>query len=402
MAKKDCIILGAGLSGLACALTLKKKGFNPLIIEPENRVGGRVKSHRTSEGFILDHGFQVILDSYPEFAHFIDLKKLNLKSFHSGALIYNGQSLDLLGNPVAHPETLISSLFKDIITLKDKALTVKLIALSQLQRTDFPLGNKSTELFLREFGFSENFIELFWRPFLTGVFLDPELSLGENFFKFLIRCFSFGKVSIPENGMQELPLKMSEQLPADSILLNQSALSWDHDHVVLSNGEKIYAQSVVCTFNPEKNTDSLKNKDFAVTTHYLTSDYLQDLHWDKWLILIPQKLNMKINHLCVISSVAESYSHNRPLLSVSLVGEKKITLSELQKELNSLAHKDLKLEMIESISVPKALPRMTHDAVGFKKMDNVYYCGDRFASPSINGALQSGRLTAESIINQFK
>ena len=85
--------------------------------------------------------------------------------------------------------------------MQDKALVLKLVVASQFYKSDSPLGTKTTAAFLKYYGFSENFIEHFWRPFLTGVYLDSNLSCGENFFKFLVRCFSLGKVSVPESGM---------------------------------------------------------------------------------------------------------------------------------------------------------------------------------------------------------
>lgn len=41
------LIVGAGLAGLACALTLEENGIDDFIlIEAQNRVGGRCKSIR--------------------------------------------------------------------------------------------------------------------------------------------------------------------------------------------------------------------------------------------------------------------------------------------------------------------------------------------------------------------
>ena len=70
MKKVDCIIIGAGLSGLAAALTLQKNGKTFVVIDKETEVGGRVRSTLHRNEFILDHGFQVLLNSYPELQNF--------------------------------------------------------------------------------------------------------------------------------------------------------------------------------------------------------------------------------------------------------------------------------------------------------------------------------------------
>ncbi len=402
MENHNVIILGAGLSGLACARTLQKSGIQSLLIEPQSAVGGRVQSHTTESGFIIDKGFQVLLNSYPELKNFVDLTKLDLKKFNSGALIYNGEGLDLLANPVVHPEHLVSTAFQKYITAMDKFLVLKLLVIVQSQTSDFPLGNKTTFGFLQEFGFSENFIELFWRPFLAGVYLDSELSMGQNFFKFLLRCFASGNVTIPAHGMMALPRLIAADLPKESILLGQSAKSWTATEVILGDGQKLKAKKVVCAFDTSTSTlGNLQNSAYhSVETIYFTSPHLETMPWGKWLVLVPQKLGLGINHFCLLTSVAETYGQGKPLLSVSIIGNKKLTLSQVQKEMNQIAKQELKLELIERVFVQRALPEITDEPQGFKVMDGIVHCGDRWASPSINGALRSGRMAAEFILKE--
>ena len=51
----DVIIIGAGISGIAAARALKAKGYNVLILEARNRVGGRIWTDN-SLGTPLDLG----------------------------------------------------------------------------------------------------------------------------------------------------------------------------------------------------------------------------------------------------------------------------------------------------------------------------------------------------------
>ena len=61
----DCIVVGAGLSGLTAARDLQNLGKSVLVLEATSAPGGRVKSDYR-DGFIFDHGFQVINPKYPE------------------------------------------------------------------------------------------------------------------------------------------------------------------------------------------------------------------------------------------------------------------------------------------------------------------------------------------------
>ena len=65
MSKSRVIICGAGWAGLNAGRLLKSNGYEVIILEKSDRVGGRVTSDLV-DGFILDRGFQVINPAYAE------------------------------------------------------------------------------------------------------------------------------------------------------------------------------------------------------------------------------------------------------------------------------------------------------------------------------------------------
>lgn len=52
---KTVIVVGAGISGLAAAQKLNQNGFNVVVLESQNKVGGRLRTDRTL-GFAFDEG----------------------------------------------------------------------------------------------------------------------------------------------------------------------------------------------------------------------------------------------------------------------------------------------------------------------------------------------------------
>jgi len=85
-------IIGAGISGLIAAQILENYGYKPTIIEASSTVGGRVKSD-IFKGYTLDHGFQVLLTSYPAAKKYLDYDALELQPFLPGATIFKNEKL---------------------------------------------------------------------------------------------------------------------------------------------------------------------------------------------------------------------------------------------------------------------------------------------------------------------
>jgi protoporphyrinogen oxidase len=100
----DCIVIGAGLSGLTASRQLEKLGKSVLLLEATNQVGGRVKSD-VVDGYICDRGFQVINPKYPQVAKSgvidqLDFKKISSKIRIDDLNLNIGYSLGSLSNKI--------------------------------------------------------------------------------------------------------------------------------------------------------------------------------------------------------------------------------------------------------------------------------------------------------------
>jgi len=106
-------VVGAGVSGMVAARALAKYGLNVVVLEASDGVGGRVRTDEV-DGFLLDRGFQVFIESYPEVRKQLDYDALDLKQFWPGALVqvWRGVSsnqtnglLPITHQPPDHPTT---------------------------------------------------------------------------------------------------------------------------------------------------------------------------------------------------------------------------------------------------------------------------------------------------------
>ena len=55
----EVIVIGGGIAGVAAALRLKDRGVEPLVLEAERRVGGRMTTDRVN-GFVIDRGVTLL------------------------------------------------------------------------------------------------------------------------------------------------------------------------------------------------------------------------------------------------------------------------------------------------------------------------------------------------------
>ena len=106
----DVSIVGAGLTGLACAKKLKDHGISFTILEASRTIGGRVQTD-CIDGFLLDHGFQVFLTAYPEAQRLLNYEQLNLQNFFSGALVRFRGRFFPVADPYRHPFQAFRSFF---------------------------------------------------------------------------------------------------------------------------------------------------------------------------------------------------------------------------------------------------------------------------------------------------
>jgi len=118
---KNIYIIGAGVSSLIAAQNLEQKGYVPTILEATGYIGGRVRTE-IIDGWILDVGFQVLLDAYPMSKKYLNYADLDLQRLSPGARIYTDNDSFIIE---IHLETSLCSSLPYFLALDLCAISLK-------------------------------------------------------------------------------------------------------------------------------------------------------------------------------------------------------------------------------------------------------------------------------------
>lgn len=398
------LIVGAGLAGLACAVRLHEKGLPIRILERSDGAGGRVRTDEI-DGFLLDRGFQVYLDAYPEAGKLLDLEALELKPFEPGALVWKNGKLRRVMDVFRRPSSLLSSAFQPIGTLYDKLLVAKLRFYLLRKPLDkiWTSPERSTGEYLRQFGFSEKMIDLFFRGFYGGIFLEDLLVTSSRMFEFTFKMFAKGSANLPARGMQEIPKQLASRLPEGTIRTNREIVSLGATEVI-GEGFKENGKAVVVATDGTT-TGSLLGSDTEVRWNSTACLYFScnTAPCTEPIILLKGDREGLINNVSVPTVVSSEYGKS-PLVSVSLLGDHRgedDLEDSVRKELREWFGSEVdQWKHLKTYHVAKALPAQTagHAESCRKTPGGVYLCGDTATSGSIEGAILSGIRTADQIL----
>ncbi len=217
------IVVGAGLAGLTCAKVLAEGDVEVVLFEASDGVGGRVRTDE-HDGFLLDRGFQVYFTAYPAARRHLDHESLDLRRFDPGAVICRGQNRSVLSDPRRDPSAIVPSMLSDAATAGDKLRTLGLaasvVSVDARSVSEVPGEDTSSQEYLRGFGFSEKFVDDFFRPFYGGIFLDRSLDTSDRVLRFTFKMLATGATAVPALGMGEIPKQLASHLPEGVVNLN--------------------------------------------------------------------------------------------------------------------------------------------------------------------------------------
>lgn len=408
----EVIIIGAGLTGLSAAVALKKAGIAVRVLEKSDRPGGKMKTDEV-KGFKLDRGFQVFLTAYPEAIRILHYDQLALRRFRPGAwILQNGKKVAMY-DPFREADKWFSMLFFPFAGMADKwrlwMMRQKLKRMSYEQIfSQFEVKSSSI---LHKRGFSRTFVNAFFKPFFSGIFLDAELKTSRRMLDFVFKMMAEGNIAVPARGIEAIPAQLAARLDPNELILGSEVVKLEEQRVLTADGKSWHAPLIVIA--TEGRSALLQNLTYrempeylGTTTLYFGSDTTTGL--GSMLALISGKDNL-VNHLIELSAVApELAPEGKHLISVSINGVPEFTDEELERRVRKeiQPYTDTQSwELLRIYRIPEALP-VQQSVLGdvkpgrFAFKDGVYVCGDFHLYGSQNAALRMGKTIAEHIIHQ--
>ncbi|HEY4597361.1 MAG TPA: NAD(P)/FAD-dependent oxidoreductase, partial [Thermoanaerobaculia bacterium] len=401
------VIIGGGVAGLCCALRLQEKSIPCVILEASNAPGGRVRTDKV-EGFLLDRGFQVLLTAYPEARRLLDYRALRLRTFAPGALVRVQGKLHRVSDPFRQPWTLPATLLAPVGSLADKLAIARLRSHVRQGTIEEIWTRPETSALeaLRSFGFSQRMIDAFFRPFFGGIFLETELATSSRMLEFVFRMLSEGRAALPAAGMGAISDQLAARLEPGTVRL-EARVEGIGDGAVYLTRKRIPAAAVVVATEASEAArllPDLRPPGFHDTACLYYAAPRAPVA--KSVLVLNGEGGGPVDHLCVPSAVAPTYAPaGQALVAATVVGaagaDEKDLESEVRRQLTSwfgIATADWR--HLRTYRIPLALPArksLEPAALPVRRKPGIYVCGDHRETPSLQGAMVSGRRAAEAV-----
>lgn len=434
MTRWDVVVVGAGLAGLYCARILAAKGLRVAVFDRADAVGGRIRTDRV-DGYCFDRGFQVLQTAYPEAKVAFDYPALKLFSYEPGAIIQTTSGRVVMADPWRRPKAAWATLTNGIGSLKDRWRLAKLRfdAAAEWGRPAKGINDHEDcsvdELLFSHYRFSGDFVNRFLRPWISGMFFDEQLRTSARFFKFVFHMLSTGDAALPHGGIQRLPEQIAGRLDPASIFLGCDVTKVREGFIELSDGQLHDTRAIVLAVPGHQLQQIVGDgvriqflPDFVATECcYFSTPTAPPI--GKYLMLnglLDREFQAGvISNVSVPSNVATSYApEGSSLVCVnlrpSLVQASLAAPNSSDDSSFRLSEASIRAQLKEwfgsgvddwtclrSYKVAQAIPRWLPNHHS-SEQNNVpawlHLCGDYLESPSIQGALVSGKRTAHRVL----
>ncbi len=397
----DVVIVGAGMAGLAAAKHLVAARRKVMVIDANSQPGGRVRSELI-DGVTVDHGFQLLNPSYPEAQRMLNLKALNLREFTPGVRIRGSERAHNLIDPFRSPRALLN--------------TIKSVPGSRLEQlkfaayiTDVAKGY-GNHLQYRTDGTAHDALRAFdditrdvLAPFLAGVLFDDSMTTSRRLVDVLLRSFVRGTPAVPATGMGEIAQQLSRGIP---LSLNESAVRVTAT-TVTTNWRVLKARAVLIATDPHTAARLIP----GLPTPHMRSG---TTWWHRApvpvaalngglpiLTVDPQRRGPLVNTVVMNAAAPEYASTDQALIASTALGTGPFASAEISKHLSYLYEANTaRWEVVAVQTMAQTVPAFpvgTPFRQPSRLENGIFIAGDHRDTPSLQGALVSGRRAAAAI-----
>jgi len=382
----EVLIVGAGLAGLSAAIDCQAAGVDVIVIEASDRAGGRIASD-VIDGFICDRGFQLINAKYPALQELDVIKEIDFIPAPRVIEVAIGDRRHPIGDPRQLPWTALN---KATGTIPEKLALLRFIV-------GKAKAGQSIGEALRDTGTCYDRV---LRPFLQGVFLTDPDNVDATYGHSIIKSFVNGKPGVPRNGVGALPKALARRV--SNIAYNTRVDRIDLTSVHTNNGtytaDKIVIATDATTATQLLGLTEVPRMAGCITWYHAVS---QNPSGSGRLVVDGQRRGPIINTV-VMSDISANYAPSGQHL-VSTTTELNVTESDVRRHLAVVwgtgTHD---WQFIAKYEIPAALP--IHNvgralSQSMKINEHHFVAGDHRTVPSQQGALFSGRLVAQLLLN---
>jgi monoamine oxidase len=263
----DVVVVGAGLAGLSAAFQLQQNGIRVLMLEQEQRIGGRVWTHQedslSHQAVRYEQGAQFFSNHFREIHKLSRKLKLPLQQIPFHLRMYVGTGwfstrydrwsvlADLPGVPWWARVQVLQLVIEGKLHQLKETIRERQISYVSLAEVISEIGNGRQDLALAEYArrFHPSLYEYVISPFYQTLFFDhPDIASVDHFFT------HFGgprsqRIYQPSGGMSILIDKLSEGLTIQTgVQVQKVELHGQTVRIQFQTGEKkdvLYASYVI-------------------------------------------------------------------------------------------------------------------------------------------------------------
>ena len=412
-----------------------------MVLEAADQPGGRVRSDLV-DGFICDRGFQVFNPWYPTARQLLDYSALDLHQLsasigiatkaESATPVQRPMKIHYVGDPFRSPTDALSTLraplgsWQSLLRLLNYVARVRASSIQNLAaRPDL-----TTQELFDQLKLSKELQANFLKPFLGGVTLDLGLRTSRRFTDFVFKSFASATPCLPARGMSAISQQLASKLQPNTLLLNTRVTKikqlpergfiietqgadglarWEAGAVVVAVDPPSVKQIMPSGSKLPSNIDRLMK---GVTTwyHAINSPRTKLTRGKASLLVYPKNPELMINSVVLTNSVPSYSPDKRALISTSRLGvhESQVVDDEILQLVTHLYALDsngrrISVKPIARYGVANALPDMTPPfdpslQQTLTPVPNLFLTGDYTLNGSIEGALRSGQLAAQAVL----